>query len=379
MVEIERPAKETYRFVGDKNYELTNHLGNVLSVITDRKLSIGNPANNFTFMSDVLSYNDYYPFGSLIPNRHGSNTAYRYGFNGKEKDNEIKGDGNSYDFGARMLDPRVGRWFARDPKEDEFPNMSPYVGFNNNPVVYNDPTGESGEVTISKNTKTITVTSHMIFYGTEASSALAKSTARDVQKKWNAANGKVVIKGVTYKVKFVITGEYRPKLTPDEIAKNTDVKNNYIRVEEENNKGVSYMDDKNSSNTGYFLKRNIEKDDSSTEGHEMGHGYGVNPDTPDGHPKEHDLRGKGQPGIMYARGTLVDPEYQYNPNVSAGSKGGTVDPDKRKVLQSDIDELSLDKLNFDKNGKAKLGKLTNKYHNDENPSIFKRIVNSLKN
>ncbi|GGD36603.1 hypothetical protein GCM10011343_28070 [Flavobacterium orientale] len=51
----------------------------------------------------------------LVPNRHGSAESYRYGFNGMEKDDEIKGEGNSYDFGARMLDPRVGRWFAPDP------------------------------------------------------------------------------------------------------------------------------------------------------------------------------------------------------------------------------------------------------------------------
>ena len=49
----------------------------------------------------------------LVPRRH-SNDDYRYGFNGKESDNELKGKGNSYDFGARMYDPRTGRWFARD-------------------------------------------------------------------------------------------------------------------------------------------------------------------------------------------------------------------------------------------------------------------------
>ncbi|MEM0578753.1 thrombospondin type 3 repeat-containing protein, partial [Flavobacterium polysaccharolyticum] len=51
--------KGFYRFVGDKRYELSNHLGNVLSVISDRSL-VG--ANN-TLTPDVLSYSDYYPFG----------------------------------------------------------------------------------------------------------------------------------------------------------------------------------------------------------------------------------------------------------------------------------------------------------------------------
>ncbi|MFH6990836.1 hypothetical protein ACHRVW_24215, partial [Flavobacterium collinsii] len=42
---------------------------------------------------------DYYPFGMLVPNRHADTKEYRYGFNGKEKDNEIRGgQGNSYDY-----------------------------------------------------------------------------------------------------------------------------------------------------------------------------------------------------------------------------------------------------------------------------------------
>lgn len=78
----------------------------------------------------------------LVPNRHGSTDDYRYGFNDMEKDDEIKGEGNSYDYGARMLDPRVGRWFARDPKSEKYPHESPFVFVSNSPVVCVDPDGE---------------------------------------------------------------------------------------------------------------------------------------------------------------------------------------------------------------------------------------------
>ena len=84
---------------------------------------------------------DYYPFGSLIPQRHGSSNKYRYGFNGKEKDDELKGGGNSYDFGARMLDPRIGRWLTKDPKATSF--ESPYTSMRNNPILYNDVKGDT--------------------------------------------------------------------------------------------------------------------------------------------------------------------------------------------------------------------------------------------
>jgi RHS repeat-associated protein len=59
-----------------------------------------------------------------------------------EKDDEIKGTGNSYDFGARMLDPRVGRWFARDPKESKYPYESTYAFVGNSPLIYVDPDGK---------------------------------------------------------------------------------------------------------------------------------------------------------------------------------------------------------------------------------------------
>ena len=123
------------RMVGDKRYELSNHLGNVLSVITDRPLFGAKIATGIhTILPDVISYSDYYPFGQLVPNRHGSSTAYRYGFQGQEKDDELKGEGNSLNYTFRMHDPRVGRFFARDPLERSFPWNSPYA-FSENRVI----------------------------------------------------------------------------------------------------------------------------------------------------------------------------------------------------------------------------------------------------
>ena len=77
----------------------------------------------------------------LVPNRHGSSNSYRYGFNGMEKDDELKGIGNSYNTEFRQYDPRVGRWLSLDPLEHKFPWMSPYVSFNNNPLSYIDSDG----------------------------------------------------------------------------------------------------------------------------------------------------------------------------------------------------------------------------------------------
>jgi RHS repeat-associated protein len=70
----------------------------------------------------------------LVPNRHGSSSAYRYGYQGSEKDDELKGEGNSLNYTFRMHDPRVGRFFAVDPLEKAFHWNSPYA-FSENRVL----------------------------------------------------------------------------------------------------------------------------------------------------------------------------------------------------------------------------------------------------
>ena len=82
-----------------------------------------------------------YPFGSPMPNRSFSASSYKYGFNGKEKDDEVKGGGNSVDFGARIYDSRLGRWLAIDPLIAKYPDLSPYNFAINNPIMWVDVDG----------------------------------------------------------------------------------------------------------------------------------------------------------------------------------------------------------------------------------------------
>ncbi|MDO6761849.1 RHS repeat-associated core domain-containing protein, partial [Tamlana sp. 2_MG-2023] len=78
--------------------------------------------------------NNYYPFGMLQPNRHKDSKSYRYGFQGQEKDDELKGEGNSVNYKYRMHDPRIGKFFAVDPLASGYPWNSPYV-FSENRVI----------------------------------------------------------------------------------------------------------------------------------------------------------------------------------------------------------------------------------------------------
>ena len=115
--------------VGYKRYELSSHLGNVNSVISDHKMHKGNGFN-----PDVLAFNDYYPYGMLLPNRNGNSDNYRYGFQGQELDNEVKGNANSINYKYRIHDPRIGRFFSIDPLFKEYPHNSPYA-FSENRVI----------------------------------------------------------------------------------------------------------------------------------------------------------------------------------------------------------------------------------------------------
>jgi len=75
--------------------------------------------------------------------RNYSSDKYRYGFNGEEKSDEIYGEGNAYDFGERILDPRIGRWLSLDPELEKFPGSSPYNYAFCNPIAFYEEAGAS--------------------------------------------------------------------------------------------------------------------------------------------------------------------------------------------------------------------------------------------
>jgi len=67
--------------------------------------------------------------------------AYRYGFNGKENDNEVKGEGNQQDYGFRIYDPRVARFLSVDPLAYMYPSSTPFNAMANNPISLIDADG----------------------------------------------------------------------------------------------------------------------------------------------------------------------------------------------------------------------------------------------
>lgn len=211
-----------------------------------------------------------------------------------------------------------------------------------------------GEVEI-KGTSVI-IHSVLFFYGGAANAALSFEIAKDIADHWNEPNAVINIDRKNYHVHFNIEGVWAATLTPEMVFENTNPRNNYFRLEAFAGTGFNDISsvDGLGSNTGYFKLDNL-LNHSTTAAHEYGHTLGLD------HPRILDIRGRGVPGIMYPRGTIVDPPFQYSPVAKPGEPGGTMNPLTRKVLQEDIEALRIKRLRF-RNGFAMLGEFSSIWH-----------------
>ena len=127
-----------------------------------------------------------------------SATGYRFGFNGKESDFEIhNSSGSSYDFGARVYDPRLGRFLSIDPLAEKHSGESPYSFAGNSPILFLDEEGKTKITyitTIDKSGKSITV---------------KKVDDKYIQKIYFPAQGSHDQTTIDYDVVINITKDYR--------------------------------------------------------------------------------------------------------------------------------------------------------------------------
>jgi RHS repeat-associated protein len=122
-------------FVGAKNYELSNHLGNVLATISDKTIFNTDHYNGLVYSAQL-----YYPFGWKIPTLSYTAKKYRFGFNNQEQDPET----GWIHFKYREDDPRVSRFFAVDPITEEYPELTPYQFASNSPIWMRELEGLEG-------------------------------------------------------------------------------------------------------------------------------------------------------------------------------------------------------------------------------------------
>lgn len=125
------------RTLGLKRYEISNHLGNVLTVFSDKKHTLSNTNRTTPY---ILSTTDYDPFGMIMNGRDWNPGEYRFGFNGQEKDQEIYNNQSTTTATFWEYDGRIGRRWNLDPKPQV--NISDYACFGNNPNMYTDHNGD---------------------------------------------------------------------------------------------------------------------------------------------------------------------------------------------------------------------------------------------
>jgi RHS repeat-associated protein len=112
-----------YNRIDERSYYGKDHLGNIRLVIDES--------------NQVLSAQDYYPYGEILRVFNTGGYSAKYLFTEKERDIET-----NYDyFGARYYDSELGRWLSVDPLADKYPGLSPYNYTLNNPLKYVDPDG----------------------------------------------------------------------------------------------------------------------------------------------------------------------------------------------------------------------------------------------
>src|SRR5215213_802664 len=214
-----------------------------------------------------------------------------------------------------------------------------------------------GEAEIDINRRLIFIHSHIITYGNAADEIVTEQMREEIETLWNEPQASILIQTTAFSVQFHITSELKKDITELEVLQNVDPRNNYFRIEKFVHGDISFVDGLG-CNTGYFKLDNLYHG-STTAAHEYGHTLGLD------HPNVLDIREQGIPGIMYPRGTLVDPVFQYDPSKPAGVTGGTMHPIYRKVFAEDIASLKLEKLRF-KSEKALVGEFSNIFHLNHN-------------
>ncbi|MGY6560674.1 MAG: hypothetical protein ACXITV_01065 [Luteibaculaceae bacterium] len=334
-------VKEKYAIFGIvrgyKQYELSNHLGNVLTTISDKK---GYNLQSDYYLAEILSAQDYYPGGMLQPGRVYSNSDYRYGFNGFEKDDEIKGSGNHLSFGDYGYDSRLLRRWNVDPLTFKFPNQSPFSAFNGNPIYYIDPDGKSGVAYKTKNINEATkrpilkVVSNVYIYGDGAIMGRAEHVQSELNSQYNR-NGNYFTHtdetGTEYDVVFEFNVSTIDESTVKEKIGELNPEDNFFEIDSGDN---SFTLTGVGGNTGMISISDLEKN-QFTFSHEYNHGLG----------------GLGHPKGPISKDATIDISLPQDQKYTDGS---TIDAKKRHVTQNNIDAI-FKNVKFNDEGVGNVG------------------------
>jgi RHS repeat-associated protein len=232
------------RGITGKIFVLTNHLGNVLVTISDRKIGVDANTDGTIdyYTADVITATDYYPFGMDMPGRKFGADG-RYGFNGKERDKDINSL-TAYDYGFRIYNPAIGKFLSVDPLTNSYPWYTPYQFAGNMPIWAIDLDGlEEKKATIISVVRILDVRGNLIKeptsveYGATGSTILATPSARTVRQ--GDADGDIIENRTDYQqvegIKFTIT-DYSVHKSFNPVPPTT---NNTVQINDNDNNDIT--------------------------------------------------------------------------------------------------------------------------------------------
>lgn len=212
-------------------------------------------------------------------------------------------------------------------------------------------------ITIHSAQSQIVIESRLYLYGSEATQAIGQEIVTEINRMYNEPEVYFLYKEQTLKVVFSVS--FKIVSTTEAMfraATNQNFRNNFIRIENENHITRSFMGYGLGDNVGHWLTTD-QLGNSTTAAHEFGHSLGLD------HPVNLDFRGQSTPPpIMAPRGSLTNPEFQWNPSASPGEFGGTMNPKYRKVTAEEV-LLVLQNANFENNQTSYVGQLSNTLFN----------------
>lgn len=263
------------RKLGIRSYVLTDHLGNVRATFADMKKLVGTSEQVL-----VQNATNYYPFGMEMPGRTAVNASrkYRFGFNGKEKENSV-GQGG-YDFGARLFNSQTGTWFTPDPHAINYPSWSPYNFCGSNPIMRVDKDGKDWDVVVNHETKTITILANFTTY----SGNLANETLQKSVDYWNSQSGKFNYsikdgdKTISYSINFNVSlNSSDQNLAGNDMSvvpDNSPIFRERIEIDANGNEKITQP--QGASDGKSFVVKKSQSSNDNVVSHEMGHNFGMN-------------------------------------------------------------------------------------------------------
>ena len=180
----------------------------------------------------------------------------------------------------------------------------------------------------------ITFVSQMIYRGRALTPKIARDSTVEMTSLWNEAKAKVRYRGREYLAKFVFSYVLDPN---HRYVDSGSCAENFVKIENPAHQGDRSFYGLAERFGTFFTSDDLGR--STTTAHEYGHGLGLGHD-------DYDQIGTDVPGIMFARGTLVRPEYQWNPQAEPGEAGGSIKPHHRRVRAIDLRKLKLESITF---------------------------------